>query len=156
MFDVVGLWLNDTWANELVFRNAEFFHDCPFVGVTRVRTFKQHGLWFCCPHNVDDVGNRNVVVVWSWVVAPTQVHAQLFNRNVANGMVQCLDVGANGGAEFFFGLFGICAVATHCQVGAVHLHYSACCGNCFVLKTHGLGNCKDVLFTSLVILVAEK
>ena len=57
VLDVIGLWLNNARANELVFWYSKFFEHAPLMTVAWVGSFEEHSLRLCCPHNVDDVGN---------------------------------------------------------------------------------------------------
>ena len=64
----------------------------PLVRVARVRRLEGDAGRPGLEHDVDDVGERHVVVVRALVVAPADVHAQLLGRDVAQRVVQRRDV----------------------------------------------------------------
>ena len=71
----------------------------PLVGVARVGGLEQDGARLGRPDQIEDVGEVDVAVVRTRVVAPAQVHAQPIGRDVAHGVVEGLDVHRDAAAE---------------------------------------------------------
>ena len=65
------------------------FHSCAWRGLAASKRDRGRPR---LEHDVDDVGERHVAVVRALVVAPADVHAQLLGRDVAQRVVQRLDV----------------------------------------------------------------
>ena len=106
--------------------------------------------------DVDDVGQRHVVVVGPLVVAPAEMHAGLVGRHVGEGVVERLDVQARGLAELLGAERRVLDVAAHRQVRAVDLQHEPRPGHRLVLGAHRLGDREQVLLVAAVVLVAEE
>ena len=96
-----------------------------FVGVARVGGFERDRVRPRREHDVDDVGERHVVVVRALVVAPAQMHAKLLGRDVAGGVIERLDVHADALAELLEVEVGVLDVPAHAEIGAVDLQHEA-------------------------------
>ena len=156
VLDVVALRFDDARADDLAVGHTEALECCPLVCMTRVRTLEQHGAWLGGPDDVDEVVDGNVVVVRPGIVAPAQVHAQLFDRDVPYRMVECCDVHLDGVAELLEAHVGVGAVATHGEVGAVELQGGTRRGDGFVFVTHRFSDGEHVFLACGVVLVAEE
>ena len=124
--------------------------------VARVRRLELDRVRLRLPHDVDDVLERHVVVVWTGIVAPAQMHADLCRRNVHQRAVECLDVQLHALAKTGEVEVLELRMPSHRQVGAVDLQRHASTGDRLVLVAHRLGNREDVVLVGPVVLVAKK
>ena len=73
-------------------------------------------------HQVDDVGERHVAMVGAGIIAPAHMHPQFLGRNVANGVIQRLDVELDELAELREAHVLVVNVPAHREVRAIELH----------------------------------
>ena len=156
VFDVVGLRLDHPGTQDLVVGDHEVLEQPPLVRVSGVGGLEQDGPGLRRPHEVDDVGQVDVVVVGAWIVAPAQVHAQLLGRDVPHGVVERLDVQGGAPAELSEIHLGVRGVPAHGEIGAVELHRGTGFSDRLVLEPHCLGDREEVLLVGRIELVLEE
>ena len=96
MFDIIGRCIDHPRQQELVVGKRKIPPNGPFVGVTRVCGLEGDALRLYAKNDPDDLGERDVVGVRAFVVAPTHMNPDHAGRNIAERMVQCF--GVEGGA----------------------------------------------------------
>lgn len=94
--------------------------------------------------------------MWTFVVAPAQVHSHLVRIDVARGVVQRLDVEPRLAVELVQAGVVELDVTTHGQVGTVKLKYQARLRDGFVLLLHRLGDGLQVGLARRVVLIVEE
>ena len=128
-------------------------HSCAWRGLAASSEIATR---LCRKDEVDDVRERHVAVVRTLVVAPAQVHAQLFRRDVCDRVIERLDVQLRALAEFRQAQVRVLDVTSHAEVGAVDLQHEAGFGDGFVFVTHRIGDRVDVGLEILVVVVAKE
>ncbi len=106
--------------------------------------------------DVDHVGQRDVAVVRPFVVSPAQVHAQPVRRNVAQRVVERLDVQLRLLAKLRDAQAGVLDVPSHAEVGTVDLQDDARGGDRFIFVAHRLRNGGQVCLVARVMVVAKE
>ena len=124
----VQLQRADPWGDvdhagdqDLAVRQLCVLPHLPLVIVARVGALDQHGLRLGGPDDIGDLAQRHVAVVRAGVVAPAQVHAHLFRRDVAGGVVQRRNVQFHVVAETAQIELAELGVATHGEIRAINL-----------------------------------
>src|SRR5450631_3640994 len=92
MLDEVRFRFDDAGNQELAFGELERLEKFPLVRVARVGGLDRDGARPCTEYDVYHVGQGDVAVMGSFVIAPAQMHAQLLGRNIRGGMIEGLDV----------------------------------------------------------------
>jgi hypothetical protein len=95
-------------------------------------------------------------VVWSFVVAPAEVQAHAVGRDVAQGVIQGLDVGGGDLQELGVADLGKREVPAHCQVRAVDLEHEPGLVDRVVLLFHDVGEARQIRLTARVVLVLQE
>ena len=94
MLDKIGAVADDPRDEGGAFGELHFFEDPPFVLVARVRRLDQIAPRTHAEDQVDDVLERNVVMVRAVKAAPGHMQSDLLFRNVAQRVAQCVDARA--------------------------------------------------------------
>src|SRR5260370_28100569 len=88
--------------------------------------------------DVDDVAQRYVMMMRTFVIAPAQMHAHAIRRNARERMVEHLDMELDRLAEVREGQILELDVAAHREVGTVNLHNESSLVNRVILHAHRL------------------
>ena len=95
------------------------------------------------------------MVVRPLVVAPAQVHADLFRRDVRQGVIERLDVHAGDLAEFLEAEIGEEGVAAKGQVGTVDLQHQTRLGHGLVFLTQRIGDGEQIGLIAGIVSVVK-
>ena len=106
--------------------------------------------------DVDDVGQRHVVMVRALVVAPAQMHTRLVGRDVGQRVVERLDVQAGHGPKFVEAQRSELDVPPHREIRAVDLENEPGPGHRLVLVFHRVGDGEEVRLVGRVVVVAKE
>src|SRR5690606_27244359 len=91
--DIVGTGVDQARREDAIAAEFRFGPDSPFVLVPRIGGLEQQGGWFRAQHHVDNLLQRNVVIVRAFVIAPAQMHAHLLRRNISGRSIERFDIG---------------------------------------------------------------
>ena len=58
----------------------------------RIRSLQRDRIWLCREYDIDDVGEGHIAMVRAFIVAPTEMHTQLFGRDIGDRMIERLNV----------------------------------------------------------------
>ncbi len=64
----------------------------PLMSVTGIAGFKKDSAGFGFHDQLEDFGEINVAGVRAFVVAPADVHPQLFGGNITQSIIQCINL----------------------------------------------------------------
>src|SRR6266849_4139231 len=156
VLDEIGFRLDHAGDQHFAFGQLDRLENLPFVGMTGIGGLERDSVRPRKKNDVDDVFERYVAVVRPFVVAPAQVHAHAFGRNVRGGAVERFDVQPCFLAEFFQGEARVLDVPPHGEVGAIDLQDDPGLRYRFVLVAHGIGDGEKIRFLAVVVLVPEK
>src|SRR4029079_7192554 len=121
MLDEIRFRLDHARYQDLAIRQLYALEDSPFMRVARVGGLERDRHGFCRKDEVDDVGERHVALLRTFIVDPAKAHAQLFGRNACDGMIERLDVELRALAEFRQAPVRVLDVAPHTEIRAVDL-----------------------------------
>ncbi len=156
MLDVARLAFDHARYQHFAFGHLDRLEHDPLVAVPGIRRLELDRVRLRLPHHVDDVLERNVVVVRPRIVAPAQVHADLLRGNVHERPVERFDVQLHALAKAGEVEISELRVPPHREVRAVDLQRDARGGDGLVLVPHRLGDREDVLFVRPVVVVLEE
>jgi len=69
VLDVIGCGVDHAGNHNLAFRQLHGLENMPFMLVAGIGSFERKGRGTARQHQIDDVGQRNVVIVWSRIIA---------------------------------------------------------------------------------------
>src|SRR3989442_5271375 len=122
VLDVVRLRLDHAGDQHLALRHLHALEQRPLVTVPGVGGLERDAGGARREHEVDDVGQRHVVVMGALVVAPAHVHAQLLGRDARGRVIQRLDVQAGRLPELLEAEPRVLDVPAHHHVPAGELY----------------------------------
>ena len=156
MLDEVRLRFDHAGDQHLAGRQLHGLEHGVFVGMARIGGLQRDGVRPRLENDVDDVGERHVVMVRALVIAPAQMQADLLGRDVPGRVIERLDVQLDALAERLEIEVGVLDVPAHAEIGAIDLQHDAGFGDGLVFVTHRIGDGVDVGFEILVMVVAEE
>ena len=156
MLDIIGRRIDHSGQQELVVGKRKILPNGPFVGMARVCGLDGDGLRVYAKNDLDDLGERDVVGVRAFVVAPADMDANHAGRNVAERMVERFGVEGGAPQKLRFGKVLKRRMPRHCQIGAIDLQHKTRSGNGGVFFPHRLGDGRDVIFVAAIISVRQK
>src|SRR6476660_8490059 len=110
----------------------------------------------CQEYDVEDVRKRHVAMVRTFIVAPAQVHSELFRGNIHDRMIEGLDVKLRAFAEVCEIQIGILDVASHAEVGTVDLKYETGAGDRFILAPRISANTSMITVVATLISISKR
>ena len=122
----------------------------------RICSLQRDRIWLCREHDVDDVGEGDIAVVRAFIVAPAEMHTQLFGRDVGDRMIERFNVQPCALAKVRQAQIGVLNVPAHGEVRAIDLQDETGLGDRFVFVTHGVRNGVNIALEILVVIVAEE
>ena len=87
----VGQGVYHPWNGNLALREPMIFENLPLMRVTGIGAFEQQGTDIRAVNDIDNLGNRNIVNVGPFAIAPAQVQANLIGGNTSGA--RCLRAG---------------------------------------------------------------
>jgi hypothetical protein len=152
MLHVVGARIDWTRREHLVVGDLRPRPDLPLVLVPRVGCLEEDRGRPCLEDDADHHPlERNVVIVWPFIVAPAHVHAHLLGGDVGHGGIQRLDVGLSDLEELRVTDVLKARMPRHRKVRAIQLQLVAARGDGFILRPHGADQVGEVLFVTGVV-----
>src|SRR5882672_4684407 len=121
MLDEVGRRVQHARDDHPVVRQTDLAEHDPFVLVTRVRALEGQGLGPRLQGDRQELSQRDIPVMRPLVVAPAEVKANAIGGNVAQRMVERLDVGLGDLQELGVAQVGEREMPPHGQVRTVDL-----------------------------------
>jgi hypothetical protein len=103
VLDEVGRRVDHARDEAFPFGQLHLLEDGPFVLVTGVDALEADRRGLCLQHRLDDLTQRNIVVVRALVVAPAEMPAHLLGRDVFGRSVEHLEVEVDDLAKFWPG-----------------------------------------------------
>jgi len=134
----------------------EFPPNRPLVGMARVCGLDGDGLRFYGKNDLDDLGERDVVGVRAFVVAPADMDADHVGRNIAERMIERFGMESGTPQKLRFGEVLKSGVPRHCQIGAIDLQHKTRRDDGGVLFPHRLGDGRDIVFVAAIISVRQE
>src|SRR6266545_4114074 len=148
--------VDDAGDDRLAVGHADALEDSPLVGVTRVGSLEGHGPGAAGEDNIEDVRQRDVVVMRALVVAPAEVHAHLVRRHRRQRVVESLDVQPGHRAELLEAQVGELDVTAHREIRAIDLEDEPRARHRLILVLHSLGDGEEICLVARVVLVVEE
>src|SRR5579862_7181534 len=108
--------------------------------MTRVGGLERDGLRLYAKNDLDDLGERDVVGVRAFVVAPTHMDADHAGWNFAKRMVERFGMEGSALQELRLRKVLERRMPRHRQIGTIDLQHEARCRNGGVLFPHRLGD----------------
>ena len=106
------------------------------MGMARVRGFEQQRLRFGHQDDIDDLFERDVLVVRPLVIAPAKMHAQALRRQAVERIIQHLDLFPRTAEERRVVFVLEDGVPAHGEIRAVDLQVEARLDNALILFAH--------------------
>src|SRR2546427_2297028 len=156
VLDEVGRRVQHARDDHPVVRQADLAEHDPFVLVTPVRALEGQGLGPRLQGDRQELSQRDIPVMRPLVVAPAEVKANAVGGNVAQRMVERLDIGLGDLQELGVAQIGEREMPPHGEVGAVHLQHEPGPMNRVVLLLHDVDQARQIRFTSRVVLVLQE
>jgi hypothetical protein len=103
VLDEVGRRVDHARDEAFPVGQLHFFEDVPLVLVAGVGALEADRRGPCLQHRLDDLTQRNIVVVRALVVAPAEMQAHLLGRDVFGRSVEHLEVEVDDLAKFWPG-----------------------------------------------------
>ena len=145
VLDEIGDGVDHAGDERHVVRYGDALEDLPLVRVARVGGLERDAAHRHRQDHVDDVAERNVVVVRAFKITPAQVQPQLVGRQARQHFGQHVQVHAGGVDELRIAEVAEARVARHRQVRTVDLQDVAGVDDGAVLVEHRLGEGFEVL-----------
>src|SRR5439155_14900372 len=123
VLDKIGRGVNHTRNDDQPIREVKLLEDDPLMFVSWVCTLKGESADFGLYRHVDDFRERDIQVVWAFVVAPAHVQPHSISRNVPQGVIKGRHVKVSDLLELLCAQVGKPVVPAHAQVGAIHLKH---------------------------------
>src|SRR5262245_2067595 len=156
VLDEVGRRVQHTRDDHPVVGQADLAEHDPLVLVARVGPFEREGLGLRLQRDRQELTQRDVPMVRALVVAPAEVQAHPVGRNIAQGVIQHLDVGRGDLEELGVAQLVEHEVPPHRQVGAVDLEHEPSPIDRVVLLLHDVPEAGQVRIAARVVLVLHE
>ena len=152
MLDEVGRRIQHPRDQPLALRQRHLLEQLPFVPEPGIGSLERQGAGPGLESKLDNLLERRVEVMRSFVIAPAQVHPQLVHRDVAQGVVEGLHVQRSLAIQV--GLVVAQAIpATHGQVRTVDLQNETGAMDGVVFGLHRVGQRGEIGLLGGVVLV---
>src|SRR6202022_4294887 len=122
----------------------------PFMLVARVRRLVRDSARVRLEDDVDDVAQRYVMMMRTFVIAPAQMHAHAIGRNARERMIEPLDMELDRLAEVGEGQILELDVAAHREIWTVDLHDKSGVVDGVILDTHRVAKRADISLVTRV------
>ena len=99
VLDEIRFRFDDPRNQHLAVGQFHRLKQCPLVGVSWIGGFERDRYRLGLENDVDDVGERDIAMMWAFVVPPAEMHAQLLNRDIGHRMIERLDMQLRALAE---------------------------------------------------------
>ncbi len=93
--------------------------------MTRIRRLEREADWPGLQHEVNDIAQRHIVVVWPFIVAPIQMQPHAVGRDVSHSVVECFKIGHRPVPELLERGMRKDGTATRTQIRAIYLEQQA-------------------------------
>jgi hypothetical protein len=92
MLNEIGRRIDDPGDKDLVLRNFLVAQILPLMSVPGIGRFKRQAGRSRPHRDIKGLGQRDVVGVRAFVIAPAEVHAHRFRRNIGRRMIECWNI----------------------------------------------------------------
>ena len=156
MLDEIGRRIETARHHDLVVGDFRALEILPFVGMARVGRLEQKARRARPHRGGEDRGKRDVVGMRPLVIAPADVHAHCFGRDVAGRMVERGNVALGNAEEFRVGEVLVLVMAGRAEVGRIDLQDEAGAVDGFVFLRQRVGQRFDIGIFVLVEAVGHE
>ena len=126
------------------------------MAVARVGCFKQHRLGLGRHQRAKHLIHRNVADMRALIIAPANMHADLFSRNIRQGMVQRVNMAGRDLDKFIIRQIVEQHMTGQRQIRAIQLQVQTRGDNRLVLCLHRIRQSGQIRLAGLVIVVLQK
>ena len=136
----VGLRLDHARDQHFALGQFHILENRPFMRMAWVGGLEREAARLGEKDGLDDVSERHVAMVRTFVISPAEVQAQPVRRDVLQRVIERFDVEPCLFAEFAEAQLGVLDVPPHREIWAVDLQDQTGLGNGLVFLPHSLGD----------------